>query len=51
MRVQRFDYGAVLRTVLVVVTVVIVLYLIYLVRRPLLWVLMAMFLAVALATL
>jgi predicted PurR-regulated permease PerM len=49
-RVQRFDYGAVLRTVLVVVSVVIILYLIWLVRRPLLWVLMALFLAVALST-
>jgi predicted PurR-regulated permease PerM len=39
----------VLRTVLVIVAVVLLLYLIYLVRRPLLWVLLAMFLAVALS--
>lgn len=49
MRDTRFDYGAVLRTVLVVVAVAILLYLLYLVRRPLLWVLVAVFLAVALA--
>jgi predicted PurR-regulated permease PerM len=48
-RDTRFDYGAVLRTVLVVVGVALLLYLIYLVRRPLLWVLVAVFLAVALA--
>jgi predicted PurR-regulated permease PerM len=49
MREYRFDYGIVLRTVLVVVGVAIGLYLVYLVRRPLLWVLMAVFLAVALS--
>jgi predicted PurR-regulated permease PerM len=48
-RENRFDYGAVFRAVLVVVAVGIGLYLIYLVRRPLLWVLIAMFLAVALS--
>jgi predicted PurR-regulated permease PerM len=41
--------STVLRTVLVIVAVVLLLYLIYLVRRPLLWVLLAMFLAVALS--
>ena len=49
MRDTRFDYGAVLRTVVVVVGVALLLYLIYLVRRPLLWVLVAVFLAVALS--
>jgi predicted PurR-regulated permease PerM len=48
-RTHRFDLGTVLRTVLVIVGVAIGLYLIYLVRRPLLWVLMALFLAVALS--
>jgi predicted PurR-regulated permease PerM len=47
---QRYDYGAAIRTVLVVVAVALGLYLLYLVRRPVLWVLMAMFLAVALST-
>jgi predicted PurR-regulated permease PerM len=49
-RDNRFDYTTVLRTVLVIVGVAISLYLIYLVRRPLLWVLMALFLAVALSS-
>jgi predicted PurR-regulated permease PerM len=48
-RDTRFDYGAVFRVVFVVVGVAIGLYLTYLVRRPLLWVLMALFLAVALS--
>jgi predicted PurR-regulated permease PerM len=48
-RDTRFDYGAVLRTVVIVVGVALLLYLIYLVRRPLLWVLVAVFLAVALS--
>jgi predicted PurR-regulated permease PerM len=48
-RDRRFDYGAVLRVVLMVVGVAIGLYLVYLVRKPLLWVLMALFLAVALS--
>ncbi len=49
MRPNRFDYAFVLRTVLVIVSVVLLLYLIYLVRKPLLWVLVAGFLAVALS--
>jgi predicted PurR-regulated permease PerM len=46
---SRYDFGAVLRTVLVIVGVALALYLLYLVRRPLLWVLLAVFLAVALS--
>jgi len=49
-RDTRYEFGAVLRTVLVIVGVAIALYLVYLVRRPLLWVLMALFLAVALSS-
>jgi predicted PurR-regulated permease PerM len=49
-RDTRFDYGAVLRTVAVVVGAALLLYLVYLVRRPLLWVLVAVFLAVALSS-
>ena len=49
MRDNRYDYGFVIRTVLVVVGVVLLLYLIYLVRKPLLWVFVALFLAVALS--
>ena len=49
MRDNRYDYAFVIRTVLVVVGVVLLLYLIYLVRKPLLWVFVALFLAVALS--
>jgi predicted PurR-regulated permease PerM len=49
-RDNRFDYSTVLRMVLVIVGVAIGLYLVYLVRKPLLWVLMALFLAVALSS-
>ena len=41
--------STVVRTVLIVVGVVVCLYLIYLLRRPILWVLVALFLAVALS--
>ena len=50
MRENRFDYAIVLRTVLVVVGVAIGLYLVWLVRKPLLWVLMAVFLPVSFMT-
>jgi len=48
-RDNRYDYGFVIRTVLLVVGIVLLLYLIYLVRKPLLWVFVALFLAVALS--
>jgi predicted PurR-regulated permease PerM len=41
---------AVIRIVLIIVAVVLILYLIYLLRRPLTWLFIAMFLAVALST-
>ena len=46
---HRSYIGTVLRTVLVIVGVALCLYLLYLVRRPLLWLLIAVFLAVALS--
>jgi predicted PurR-regulated permease PerM len=46
---HRSYLGTVLRTVLVIVGVALCLYLIYLLRKPLLWVLLALFLAVALS--
>jgi predicted PurR-regulated permease PerM len=46
---HRSHLGTVLRTVLVIVGVALCLYLIYLLRKPLLWVLLALFLAVALS--
>jgi predicted PurR-regulated permease PerM len=46
---HRSYLGTVLRTVLVIVGVALCLYLLYLLRKPLLWVLLALFLAVALS--
>jgi predicted PurR-regulated permease PerM len=44
-----FDLRAVLRTVLVVVTVILALYLIYLLRRPITWIVIATILAIAMS--
>jgi predicted PurR-regulated permease PerM len=45
----RAETTRVVRTVLIVVAIALLLYLIYLVRKPLLWVMLALFLAVALS--